>query len=150
MHPMRYLLLAIIFMAFAGCKKQGASNEDGENGSLIGNWELYRTFGGMMPTTTYNPGNGNLLRFDSTTYQMIRGGQIVLQGTYQLKTDSLTDVNSCALLPPRSSAPNWIVADSSTGLRTFYEINGNTLTTTSGCIPADGGGSIYKRKAGEK
>ena len=152
MHFLRYLVPAIIFiLVLAGCKQEGASNEGAmADGSIYGTWELHHTFGGMMPPATYGPGNGNLLRIDSTTYQMIRGGQTVQSGTYRLATDSFMDVNSCVLLPPKSTEPNWIVADSINGLKTYYEINGDTLKLTAGCIPADGGVTLYKRTSGRQ
>jgi len=150
MNFQRLLFLSTVFLfAFSSCKKEANSNDTLPDASLAGTWELAYTFGGMMPPTTYAPGNGSLIRFDDRNYQMIHGGQVVHEGTYTLKRDSTVDVNSCTLLPPKSAATNRIVSDSSNGLRMYYEINGNLLKLTSGCIPADGGGSLYRRKSGD-
>ena len=75
---------------------------------------------------------------------MSRNGQIISEGNYRLAADSVVDVNSCAKLPP-DSTPNWIIAENNSGFKTSFKIAENTLTLTSGCIPADGGGSVYKK-----
>ena len=140
-NSMRYIFLPAVLIFLFSCKKESRQTSN----SLIGKWELHQTFGGMMPTANYAPGNGNLLRFDSTHYEMIRNGQVVDAGSYRLAVDSFTDINSCALLPPASTSPNWILSDSASGLRTYFEIKDDVLKMTSSCMPVDGGGALYKR-----
>ena len=63
-NSMRYIFLPAVLIFLFSCKKESRQTSN----SLIGKWELHQTFGGMMPTANYAPGNGNLLRFDSTHY----------------------------------------------------------------------------------
>ena len=140
-------LLVLLFAASWGCKKSAGENEVEETGGeLTGNWELAQSAGGMMPLTNFPPGNGHGLHFDGSHYKIFRNGQVVHEGSYQLRTDSLVDVRNCDLLPPASSNPNRIVYDNELFVRNYFVVTGNTLKISTGCIPLDGGWSLYKRK----
>ena len=150
MRYLRYLsVTTALVLVLAGCKKggDGAPEETGD-GSLTGNWEAYQSYGGMSPLTTYPPGNGNRLTFDGTNYKIYVNGVVAQQGTYELRTDSVVNVQTCALQPAASQAPNRIVYDGNlNGGKQFFELSGNTLKIMSGCIPLDGGWAIYKKRS---
>ncbi len=133
----------------AACKTELEKKPGGPaSSSLVGEWELRQHFGGMIQPMSYLPGNGNLLVFDSTTYQYISNGQVVRQGQYAILVDSFVDVNSCALLPAPDDKPNRIVFDNETQVRMNFIMDGRNLKIHSGCIPLDGGGSIYFKTGG--
>src|SRR5687768_16383191 len=136
------------FLTFltAGCKKENGDDNSEMNTSLVGIWELRYSSGGMMAPTSYPAGNGPRIRFEETKFQYSKGGQVIFEGTYQLATDSIIDVRTCAKLPPATSAPNRLIYNNNpSGSREFFELSGNTLKIMTGCIPLDGGTSTYKR-----
>lgn len=135
---------AVSVLLLIGCKKSAEADEVAA--SLTGKWEIRQSYSGMSPLTTYPAGNGMMVSFDGSNYKYYREGQVVHQGVYRLANDSTVDVNSCALVPPKNSAPNVILYDNTpNGVEHSFEITGNTLKLTAGCIPADGGWTIYKK-----
>jgi hypothetical protein len=131
-----------MFLFIEGCKKERHL----EGTSLIGTWELRHSSGGMMRPTSFPAGNGQIIQFEVDSFQYLRNGQVVFHDTYRLMTDSVVDINSCALLPPPSNAPNRIIYSSDpNSLKRFFELSGNTLKIMVGCMPLDGGVSIYRR-----
>ena len=54
---------------------------------LLGSWELRFVQGGLSPSTTYSPGNGNTLRFTETNYEKLPKGRSSVTGTYELKLE---------------------------------------------------------------
>ena len=142
-----FSILTMVIL-FTGCKKDRESNTDEEGeGSLIGTWELYKTWGGMLPLTFYPAGNGQELVLDSTTYKRMLNGSIVDEGTYQLMNDAYTDVNSCELIPAKDNRPNHIIFKNSSPFKNYYEVSSKTLRISTGCIPLDGGVVEYRRKS---
>jgi hypothetical protein len=146
-----FFMTCLSLVLLAGCKKEAGEKSDGnKDTSLIGSWELHKTWGGMSPLTIHTEGNGNELWFDSTRYQYLKNGQVQHEGVYSLVRDSVMDVNSCAMLPPGGIGSNRIVYDNDRSRTSgFFKVENNTLTITSGCIPADGGVTVYRRKAGQ-
>jgi hypothetical protein len=144
--PILSILTMVILLA--GCQKDRESNQEEEGeGSLVGTWELHKTWGGMSPLTFYPAGNGFELVIDSTTYKRMSNGNIVDEGTYQLINDAYTDVNSCEQIPARDNRPNHIIFKSSSPLKNYYEVSSKTLLITTSCVAVDGGGAVYKRKS---
>jgi hypothetical protein len=139
-------MLAFSMLVFQGCKKEKKDAEEPVRNSILGTWELRQSYSGMTPLVNYPAGEGYKLSFEETGYTMSLNGQVMQQGTYQLTRDSVMDVNSCALIPPLSQGPNTIIYDNNPpSLKIYFEVSNNTLKTTTGCIPADGGWQIYKR-----
>ena len=150
---MRYLtsisIAILLVILLAGCKKEKDTTptEDGP-GTLIGTWELSKSWGGMSPLTTYAPGNGHELVFDSLTYKMIQKGNLIAEGAYHLVNDAYIDVNNCSVVPPKDDQPNHIVYQNDpAGFKRYFEVSSQTLRISTSCIPVDGGVSEYKRKS---
>lgn len=144
---MRIVLLLVLAISLIACKKEKESDstEDNTTGSIIGTWELKESYSGMSPYRQHPSGNGNLLQFDDATYKIIAAGKVQQQGIYRLTSDSVTNVNTCVLEPPPSNTPNRLIFDNEIFLRRGFSATGKTLTLTTGCIPADGGVSKYRR-----
>ena len=142
------LLPVLLVLAFVmwGCKKSNDKVTEESGGPLTGNWEIYQSYSGMMPLTTYPPDNGMGVRFDGSHYKFYRNGQVVHEGVYQLMNDTEIDVRTCAPVQSASAEPNRIVYDSSFSYKVFYKVSGSTLKISSGCLASDGGWTIYKRK----
>ncbi len=144
----RWIFFVSIALSVLSCKKENepvTPEEDNTPGAILGTWELKESYSGMSPYMVHPPGNGMIMKFDSTTYQVMMGGQVQYQGTYRLVKDSVTNVNSCVLEAPSSSAPNRIIYDNEIHLRRGFTVTSKTLTLTIGCIPTDGGVSKYRR-----
>ncbi|HEY0041911.1 MAG TPA: hypothetical protein VGB71_14665 [Flavisolibacter sp.] len=130
---------------FTSCSKKTTDPEE-VMATLEGTWEIRQSYSGMMPLTNYPSGNGMTVSFDGTNFKYGRNGQIVHRGIYQLKNDTTTNVSTCAKVPPKNSLPNTIVFDNNpNGVSSSFELTGNTLKLSSGCIPADGGWAVYKK-----
>ncbi len=148
MRKLFYLLVPVYMLA--GCSTELKKwPEELPATTLVGKWELRQHFGGMVQGVSYAPGNGNYLVFDNSTYQYISNGQVVRQGSYVALVDSVMDVNSCELLPAPDSKPNRIVFDNETQVRMNFIFIGRSMKIHSGCIPLDGGGSVYYKIEGE-
>ena len=133
-------------MIFTACEKNSESSGTEENNhSIIGSWELSETSGGIIPAAIHAPGNGNRFYFDSTSYRFFVNGQLVQDGNYYVTLDSVVDMNSCELKASPAMIPNRIIFDQDLSLRTNFEWIGGKLKIMSGCIPLDGGSSIYRR-----
>ena len=149
----RFLIPVVLLGLFvASCQKDVPKTTsdpgawiDPAPGTITGKWELYQTYGGMSPLTTHAPGNVFELHFDTANYKMYGNGQLRQDGTYQVITDSVINVQTCQLEAPKSSAPNRLVYDNETVVRNGFTATRNSLTITSGCIPLDGGVAIYRR-----
>lgn len=150
-------IVPVVFLSFLvlSCHKNTeeatdpASWIDPTPGTITGRWELYQTYSGMSPLTTHAPGNGIELHIGNTTYAYYRNGQVQQQGTYRVERDSVMNVQTCTLEAPKTSAPNRIIYDDDTRFRTGFTATKNSLSLSSGCIPADGGVSIYRKISAE-
>lgn len=148
MKKLIYVLLTVFVLAACAHELERTPSVP-PTASLVGKWELRHHFGGMIQPMSYSPGNGNLLVFDSTTYQYISNGQVTRQGNYTVMVDSVVDVNSCELKPAPGGKPNRIVFDNETGVRMNFVFEGRNLKIHSGCIPLDGGGTVYFKIEGD-
>lgn len=76
-----YFRLAFILSGFLflSCKK-----DRDQFPAISGSWELRTVYNGQGGAINYPPGNGNLLKFTSTTYQEYSNGTLEKSGTYQL------------------------------------------------------------------
>jgi hypothetical protein len=134
-----FLIFALITV-FASCRK----NTDKNTVSLTGTWELREKSG--MFLTTYPPGNGTLLKFSASTYEMYTNNQLTQSGTYMLLPDNTVKTSVC-LEFPEGQFTNRIVYDQQQNTpKKFIDIVNNRLTLISGCYAFDAGHSeVYEK-----
>lgn len=102
-----------VLSLFAGCKKHNY------NDSIVGNWELRVYYGGQGGMIQYPRGNGYLLKYQATDYQLYKGDTLIKSGQYRVVRDTL--FGSSQLL-------NRIIYDGdNNGIRTFFNISHDTL-----------------------
>jgi hypothetical protein len=128
-------------MLCGGCRK----NTDKNTASFTGTWELREKSG--MFSTTYPPGNGTLLKFSTSTYEIYTNNQLTQSGTYILLPDNTVKVSVC-LEFAEGEFTNRIVYDQQQNIaKTFINIVNNRLTFMSGCYAYDAGHSeVYEKQ----
>ena len=91
----RSLLLAFSVMIMAGCTKSGTS-------SIVGQWELSESDGGLAGNIKYAPGNGNILKFDNVgVLTQFQSGSPVLTCHYQIApAKPLSPIFLLTVMPP--------------------------------------------------
>lgn len=142
----RIYFLLILFSCVVLCCTKATSNPEEMAATLKGTWEIRQSYSGMMPHTNYSAGNGFTVSFDGVNFAYKRDGQTVHQGIYQLKSDTIVDVSTCYRIPPKDTLPNSIVfQNGQNSSKSSFELTGNTLKLSSGCLAADGGWSVYKK-----
>ncbi|RYE26374.1 MAG: hypothetical protein EOP42_20810 [Sphingobacteriaceae bacterium] len=131
----------ILLTFFISCKKDNYSSK-----SIIGTWELRQSQGGTIPGTTYNKGNGNMIKFTDSDYEIYANGVLSKSGTYKLIPDTSVQDNVCSVLSS-NEYKNRIVFDGKDDARkTFIKISKDELSLVSGCFALDAGSiSIYGR-----
>lgn len=118
-------------MVIVGCKK-----EDLINKSASGTWELRQIGGGISgKITSYNPGNGSIVKFTDDTYQVFSDKKLVRSGSYKI-------VKEKSILSQQEG--NRIIYDGDMNAgRVFISIDHNMLYLSSDVY--DGEGSIYEK-----
>jgi hypothetical protein len=101
---------------FASCKK---SSDPYPGNSIIGNWEMYISYGGFGGQTVLKPGNGNVLKFQPTTYKIYSGGALIRSGQYKIIKDSF--------YMGAKIADRIIYDNEDNAVRTFIEVSNNHL-----------------------
>jgi hypothetical protein len=104
--------------------------------SIEGKWELEASFNGMTGgKSDYPPGNGKILKFGKTNYEILDKGQVVKSGIYRV-------VSEVSILTKLSG--NRIIYDDETdSVRTFIEIKDGKLSYFIDAY--DAGSAIYTR-----
>ena len=81
---MKYLVVIIclagITVFFDSCKRSGGRSDITNFPSILGTWELKQAQNGMIPTTDYAPGNGNILKFSDSVYEKYTNGNLSKKG----------------------------------------------------------------------
>lgn len=148
---MRTWIVAVLMLllgSLAACEKVTEPEEEfGETAGpavpLTGVWELAYSSGGNSTPQTYAPGNGNLLKFSDTHYEVHTGGALRWRETYTVVDDTTAAEKTCRTLPEGEFRQ--AIVQGSSGYRQFFEIRGRQLTLISGCVSADGGLSTYRK-----
>ena len=92
-----------------------------------------------MPSVNYPSGNGNILKFTDTTYQVYLNGQLKQSGHYLIISDTTVNLNTCGERTA-SQFPNRIIYDNdSISDKKFIQISNNVLSIVSGCFTLDYG-----------
>lgn len=135
-----------LFTLLAGLAQWGCRRSAGcMTTALESRWELRKVSG--MSTVTYPPGNGNILQFTGSRYQIYQNGALVKSGAYLVIKDTTVNTSTCLIFAPGRFA-NRIIYDSNYNItRTFEETCNNQLTIVSGCFAYDGGSfSFYEKQ----
>ncbi len=115
---MKISIVAILFAAFAilvvACKKEVTS------ASVTGTWELRMDGGGWTPVTHYPAGNGRLITFTNTTYEIDSVGKTIGSGTYKIIKDK------CLLT--QETSDRIIYNNVNDNVKTFIKISNDTLS----------------------
>ncbi|HTE00558.1 MAG TPA: hypothetical protein VK668_14790 [Mucilaginibacter sp.] len=125
-----YLLILITVSTLSGCKKETPISTE-----LAGSWELMADINGQTgKPTNYPAGNGHVLKFTATNYEVYENFKLTRSGTYAVKRDTIYTYNQLG---------NKISYDGSEDYHTFYTIENNQLSF--GYDVNDGGGVVYRR-----
>lgn len=125
------VLFSLVFIF--GCNKSNTSL------SIQGTWELRHSEGGYGPPNRnpdFAPGNGNIWKFTSNTYQYYINGE--LSGT-----GSFTTTKDVAIATGRKM--DALILNGNNEDQLFFEIKNNILTMYRGIIAADGTVQTYER-----
>jgi hypothetical protein len=129
----------IIF--FSGCKEDSMIIK-----SIEGEWELVRVTG-SRPVITYPAGNGNVLQFSASNYQLFENRQPVKSGTYTMVEDASAQTSVCLVLGAGEYRNRIIYDNDYNSPKKFIQISNDTLSILSGCFAVDAGSNLeYVRR----
>lgn len=124
------------------CKKDSGNTP----GIIEGNWELLR-ISGSRATVNYPAGNGNLLKFTNSSYEVFENSQKVKSGTYTIIDDPSAPAAVCLILPSDQYRKRIIYDDDYNASKKFFQISKDTLSIISGCFASDAGTNVeYLRR----
>jgi hypothetical protein len=124
------LFILIIVCIVSSCKKEVPISTE-----LVGTWELMADINGQTgKPTNYPAGNGHILKYTATNYDVYENLKLTRSGTYTVKRDTIYIY---------SQLGNKISYDDSQDYHTFYTIENNQLSF--GYDANDGGGTVYRR-----
>jgi hypothetical protein len=131
----KLLLFVSAACIFSSCTKT-AENES-EN-PLLGNWELRNKTTGLMPTQTYPPGNGNILKLNTADYAFIENGIVKKSGRYISLIDGSAATETCSTIAAGEFEKRIIFMPDTIPPRKYYHVTDNTLKIIWGCAGVDG------------
>ena len=140
MKPIFFVLLfcSLLLLSFS-CKKS-SSNKPGYAETIVGSWELRQTSAAMNPTVgTFAPGNGNIIKFTPTEYEIYNGAQLVKKGQYTIVPDPTVESSVCLLFPVGQFTNRIIYDGDTTSNKTFLQITNNRMAFVAGCYAVDAG-----------
>ena len=136
----------ILFSIFLGgltliqfsCRKDNVNNNNLILTSIIGSWELNKEQRGMLPVN-YAPGNGNILKFTDSEFQIFANGQLVKSGQYRITRDGTVATEVCLVIPTDQYRNRIIYDNNFFETKIFVQVSENKLTFLSGCFAYDAG-----------
>lgn len=132
---LRYVILLIFFVGIASCKKE----KDKIDLDVTGSWEL-ESASGMLGTTTYPPGNGNLLLLESNgRLERRKPSEMPEIGNYTLSKGSECRPEEPDAIVLTFQLPGYEPAEN------FVRIEADKLHLNSEVCVSDGGYLIYRR-----
>jgi hypothetical protein len=139
---MKRTLLSIFLVSLTliqlGCRKGNISNNNLTLTSIIGSWELNKEQLGMLPVN-YPPGNGNILKFTDSEFQIFTNAQLIKSGQYRITTDSTVATEICLVIPTDQYRNRIIYDNNFFDPKIFVQVSENKLTFLSGCFAYDAG-----------
>jgi|SRR5687768_13276229 len=149
MYMKRVLLLIFLgglTLVQPACRKDNTDNNNLTLTSIIGSWELNKEQLGMLPVS-YSPGNGNILKFTDSEFQIFANGQLVKSGQYRITKDSTVTTEVCLVIPIDQFRNRIIYDNNFFATKIFVQVSENMLTFLSGCFAYDAGNyKEYLRK----
>lgn len=133
------LKIALILMVFTSVS---CDKEERLQSRLEGTWELRHIEGGYRPANSpsdYEPGNGNILKFDGNKFQYKYGTNPIINGTYTIIEEEV-DLNGDKLSYKIDFQSDQNLGDP------FFKISGGKLSLYYGHIAADGFVSTYEKE----
>ena len=133
------IYLSAIITFLIGCEKN-KDNKKEFSDSITGTWELRQTSGGMMPgATNFAAGNGKIIKFTDTAYEMYDNDQLIKDGLYAIVTDTTVEASVCLVFPPGQFTKRIIYDGNINSEKQFIQITGNRLSFVAGCYAFDAG-----------
>lgn len=132
-------LLVIMQSCTKENEKGSLKNKTTETG-IAGQWELRHTSAAMLPgQVDYAPGNGNIIKFTSSGYEMYENGNLVRSGQYTILPDAGVSENVCLVISAGQFEDRIVYDGADTGSKIFFQVTGSRLIFISGCYALDGG-----------
>lgn len=133
-----FILFGTLALVQISCRKDNVNNNNLTLTSIIGSWELNKEQLGMLPVS-YSPGNGNILKFTDSEFQIFSNGQPVKSGQYRIVEDGTVATEVCLVIPT-DQYRNMIIYDNNFfDTKIFVQVSENMLTFLSGCFAYDAG-----------
>ena len=140
---MKGILFSILFgsmiLVQIACRKDSINNNNINLISLVGSWELKREQSGMLPVINYTSGNGNILKFTDSEFQIFANGQLVKSGQYSIIGDNSVAAEVCLVIATDQYRNRIIYGNNYFDTKIFVQAAENKLTFLSGCFAVDGG-----------
>ncbi|HRH59226.1 MAG TPA: hypothetical protein PL045_01585 [Chitinophagaceae bacterium] len=136
---MRYIFILTVFCSsiITACSKDSARETDA---AITGTWELRQVSDSIQPID-YPAGNGNLLKFTNTVYEIYINGLLTKSGEYKIISDNTVRESVCLEIADGQYTERIIYDNDTSAVKQFIEISGNTLSFIAGCYANDGGHS---------
>lgn len=131
MKDLKIAVTIILTILILSCKK-----DTHPTGELVGEWELSESLNGQTGIKTSHPaGNGTMMKFTSSSYELIQAGNSMNQGKYSVRT-------YVSYITKKEE--NQIVYDGKTDvIQSYFTVDANSLSIQ---IDAnDGPATIYRR-----
>ena len=132
------ILFGSLILVQLACRKDNINNNNLTLTSIIGSWELNREQLGMLPVS-YPSGNGNILKFTDSEFQIFINGQLVKSGQYRIVRDSSVATETCLVIPTDQYRDRIIYKNNYFDTKIFVQVSENKLTFLSGCFAYDAG-----------
>lgn len=144
----RTILLGLsTLLLFSACTKDDSGNDSNViSTSLTGTWEMRQVFG-MAGIKNYAAGNGNVLRFTDTSYELYTDNKFTRKGRYTTTPDTTVTANVCLNLLSGQFAKRIMYDGNTMADKIFFQIDNNQLSFVSGCFAIDAGSKqVYQRQ----
>lgn len=131
MKNLKITVTIILTLLLFSCKK-----DQPLTGELVGEWELRESVNGLTGIkTSHSAGNGTMLKFTSTNYEILEAGSSINKGSYTIR-------KYVSYITKKEE--NQIVYDGKTDvIQSYFIVNAHSLTIS---IDAhDGSVAIYTR-----
>lgn len=139
-----YILALFIVAGFASACSKSVKSPDRTTSEVIdtallsGNWELQLVFTSES-IRTYSSADGYKLRFSSNYYFLYENGHLIRRGNYEVVNDSSASASTGLFIEPGHFEKRILFDNDTTGIKTFFDIQGNQVTFLSGFFPTDEG-----------